>query len=119
LFGREVYGEMDVEEGLADGDIGTQMTLVGSGTRGHLLGAEAASGWIPEFVGVVEVVSERKTVGEPFDAQGTLVDVREMCLYVEGSLEGIVRPVDAIGAGVAAAESQGLGLMHTLGGGDE
>ena len=31
LLGREVYGEMDVEEGLADGNVGAQGTLVGSG----------------------------------------------------------------------------------------
>jgi hypothetical protein len=32
LFGREVYGEMDVEEGLADGNVRAQVTLVSSGT---------------------------------------------------------------------------------------
>jgi hypothetical protein len=32
LFGWEMYGEVDVEEGLADGDIGTQMASMGSGT---------------------------------------------------------------------------------------
>jgi hypothetical protein len=32
LFDREVYGEMDVEEGLADGDVGAKVALVGSGT---------------------------------------------------------------------------------------
>jgi hypothetical protein len=32
LLGREVYGEMDVEEGLADGDVGAKVALVGSGT---------------------------------------------------------------------------------------
>jgi hypothetical protein len=32
LFGREVYGEMDVEESLADGDVGAKVALVGSGT---------------------------------------------------------------------------------------
>jgi hypothetical protein len=69
-------------------------------------------------VGVVEMASERKTVGESFDAQGALMDVREMCLYMEGSLEGIVRPIGAIGTRVAAAESQGLELMHALDGGD-
>jgi hypothetical protein len=56
-------------------------------------------------VGVVEMASERKTVGESFDAQGTLVDVWAMCLLVEGTFEGIVGPVDAIGTRVAAAES--------------
>jgi hypothetical protein len=56
-------------------------------------------------VGVVEVTSERKAVGEPFDAQGALVDVWAMCLFVEGAFEGIVGPVDAMGARVAAAES--------------
>jgi hypothetical protein len=58
---------------------------------------------------------EGEASGESLDTQGTLVDVREMRLYMEGSLEGIVRPVGAIGAGIAAAESQGLGLMHALG----
>jgi hypothetical protein len=112
-------GEMDSEGSFADGSLGAKMARVSAGTVvGHGLGAEATSGWIPEFVGVVEVASERKTVGEPFDTQGALINVREMCLYVEGSLEGIVRPIDAIGARVAAAESQGLGLMHTLDGGD-
>jgi hypothetical protein len=32
LFDREVYGEMNVEEGLADGDVGEKVALVGSGT---------------------------------------------------------------------------------------
>jgi hypothetical protein len=31
LLGREVYGEVDVKKGLADGDVGTQGTFVGSG----------------------------------------------------------------------------------------
>jgi hypothetical protein len=31
LFGWEMYGEVDVEEGLADGNIGTQMASMGSG----------------------------------------------------------------------------------------
>jgi hypothetical protein len=70
-------------------------------------------------VGVVEMASKRKTVGEPFDAQGALVDVWAMCLLVEGSLEGIVRPVDAVGTRIAAAESQGLRLIHALGRRDE
>jgi hypothetical protein len=61
---------------------------------------------------------EGEAGGEALDTQGALVDVREMCLCMEGSLEGIVRPIDAVGARVAAAESQGLGLMHTLDGGD-
>jgi hypothetical protein len=65
-------------------------------------------------VDVVEMTPEGETSGESFDTQGTLVDVREMRLYVEGSLEGIVRPVGAIGTRIAAAESQGLGLVHTL-----
>jgi hypothetical protein len=110
---------MDGEGSFADGSLGAKMTRVSAGTVvGHGLGTEAASGWVSEFVGVVEMASERKTVGELFDAQGALVDVREVCLYMEGSLEGIVRPIDAIGARVAAAESQGLGLMHMLDGGD-
>jgi hypothetical protein len=32
LLGREVYGEMDVKKGLADGDVGTQMAAMGSGS---------------------------------------------------------------------------------------
>jgi hypothetical protein len=56
-------------------------------------------------VGVVEMASERKTVGESFNAQGTLVDVWAMCLFVEDTLEGIVGPIDAVGTGIAAAES--------------
>jgi hypothetical protein len=56
-------------------------------------------------VGVVEVTSECETVGEPFDAQGALMDVWAMCLLVEGALEGIVGPIDAVGTGVAAAKS--------------
>jgi hypothetical protein len=32
LVGWEMYGKVDVEEGLADGDVGAQMTLVSSGT---------------------------------------------------------------------------------------
>jgi hypothetical protein len=120
LVDRQMCGEMDGEGGLTDGSLGAKMAHVDAGSVvRHGLGTEAASGWVSEFVGVVEMASERETVGEPFDAQGTLVDVREMCLYVEGSLEGIVRPVGAIGTGVATAESQGLGLMHTLGEGDE
>jgi hypothetical protein len=53
-------------------------------------------------------------VGESPDTQGTLMDVREVCLYVEGSFKGVVGPVDAVGAGVAAAGSEGLGLVHAL-----
>jgi hypothetical protein len=119
LLGREMYGEVNVEKGLADGDVWALVTLVGSGTRGHILGAEAACGWIPEFVGVVEMASEGKAIGESLDTQRALVDVWEMCLYVEGSLKGIVRPVDTVGAGVAATESQRLGLVHALGRGDK
>jgi hypothetical protein len=66
---------------------------------------EATCGWIPEFVGVVEMASEGKAIGESLDTQGTLVDVWEVCLHVEGSLKRIVRPVDTVGAGVAATES--------------
>jgi hypothetical protein len=56
-------------------------------------------------VDVVEMASERKTIGESFDAQGALVDMWAMCLLVEGAFEGIVGPVDAIGARVAATKS--------------
>jgi hypothetical protein len=119
LFDREVYGEMDVEEGLADGDIGTQVALVGSGTRGHILGAEAACGRISELVDFVEMASEGDAVGELLGAQGTLVDVWEMRLFVEDSLKGVVGSIDAVGTGIAAAESQGLGLIHALGKRDE
>jgi hypothetical protein len=68
---------------------------------------------------LVEMAPERDTVGEPFDAQRALMDVREVCLCVERSLEGVVGPIDTVGTGVAAAESQGLGLIHALGGGGE
>jgi hypothetical protein len=34
LFNREMYGEMDVEDGLADGDIGAKVTRVGAGSTG-------------------------------------------------------------------------------------
>jgi hypothetical protein len=113
-------GEVDGEGGLADGSLGAEVTHVGAGSAGrHGLRAEATSGWISKLVDVVEMASERKTVGESLDAQGALMDVREVCLDVEGSLEGVERPVGTIGAGVAAAESQGLGLVHMLGGGDE
>jgi hypothetical protein len=95
------------------------MAHVGAGSVvRHGSGAEATGGWIPEFVGVVEVASEREAVGEPFDAQGTLVDVQEMSLFVEGSFKGIVGPVGAAGTGIAATGSQRLGLMHTLDGED-
>jgi hypothetical protein len=65
------------------------------------------------------MASERDAVGEPSDAQGTLVDVWEMCLCMEGPLEGVVRPVDAVSTGVASAGSQGLELIHALDGRDE
>jgi hypothetical protein len=111
---------MDGEGSLADSSLGTEMAHMGAGSPvRHGSGTEAASRRVTEFVGVVEMAPEREAVGKPLDAQGALVDVREMCLYVEGSLEGIVRPVGAVGTGVAAAESQRLGLMHTLGEGDE
>jgi hypothetical protein len=113
-------GEMNGEGSLTDGSLGAEMAHVGTeSVVRHDLGTEAASGWISKFVGVVEMASECKTVGEPFDAQGTLVDVWAMCLLMEGTLKGVVRPVGAISAGVAAAESQGLGLMHALGERDE
>ena len=63
----------------------------------------------------MEMASEGKAIGESLDAQGTLVDVWEVCLHVEVSLKGIVRPIDTVGAGIAAAGSQRLGLMHALG----
>jgi hypothetical protein len=116
--GWEMYGKVDVEEGLADSDVGTQVTLVSSVTRGHGLRAEAACGRISKLVDVVEMTPEGEASGKSFDTQGALVDVREVCLDVEGSLEGVKRPVGAIGTGVTAAESQGLGLMHMLDEGD-
>jgi hypothetical protein len=51
------------------------------------------------------VASEGGAAGESFDAQGALVDVREVCLRMEGSLERVVRPVGAVDAGVTAAGS--------------
>ena len=65
------------------------------------------------------MASEGKAIGESLDAQGTLVDVWEVCLYVEVSLERVVRPIDAVGTGIAAPESHRLGLIHALGRGDE
>jgi hypothetical protein len=106
---------MNGEGSLADGGLGTEMACVDAGSVvRHSLGAETASGWISEFVGVVEVASERETVGEPFDTQGTLVDVWTVCLLVEGPLERVVRPVGAVGTGVTATRSEGLGLVHAL-----
>jgi hypothetical protein len=70
-------------------------------------------------VGVVEVASEGEAVGKSLDTQGTLVDVWKVCLRVEGSLKGVVRPIGTVGAGIAATGSQRLGLIHTLGRGDE
>jgi hypothetical protein len=97
---------MDGEGSLADGGLGAEMTHVDAGSVvRHGLRTEAASGWISKIVGVVEMASERKTVGEPFDAQGALVDVWAVCLLVEDAFEGIVGPIDAEGAGVTAAES--------------
>jgi hypothetical protein len=64
-------------------------------------------------VDFVEMTPKGSVVDESFDAQGTLVDVWEMCLHMEGSLEGVVGPIGAVGTGIAAAESQELGLMHT------
>ena len=105
LFGWEMYGEVDVEEGLADGDVGALVTLVGSGTRGHILGAKAACGSVAKSVELVEMASEGGAAGESFDAQGTLVDVGEMCLRMEDSLERVVGPVGAVCARVTAAGS--------------
>jgi hypothetical protein len=70
-------------------------------------------------VDLVEVTSEGGAIDEAFDAQGTLVDVGEMRLYVKDSLERVVGPVDAVSAGVAAAGLQGLRLIHVLGESDE
>jgi hypothetical protein len=58
------------------------------------------------------MASERDVVGESSDAQRTLVDVWEVRLHVEGSLKGVVRPVDTVGAGITTAGSQGLVLVH-------
>jgi hypothetical protein len=58
---------------------------------------------VVKFVEFVEMTSESGAIGESFGAQRALMDVREVCLYVEGSLKGIVRPVDAVGAGVTTA----------------
>jgi hypothetical protein len=66
-------------------------------------------------VGIVEMASEGKAAGESFDAQGTLVDVREVHLCMGGSLKGFVRPIGAIGAGIAAATSRGSRLIHAPG----
>jgi hypothetical protein len=71
----------------------------------HKLGAEVTSGLVIELVDFVEMTSKGSAVGKPFDAQRALVDVWEMCLRVEGPLEGVVRPIGAVGTGVAAAES--------------
>jgi hypothetical protein len=97
---------MGDEGSLTDSGLGAEVAHVSAGAFvRHGSGAEAASGRIPEFVGVVKMASERKTVGEPFNAQGALMDVWAMRLFVEGAFEGIVRPIDAVGTGVAAAES--------------
>jgi hypothetical protein len=60
---------------------------------------------VAKSVDLVEMASEGGTVDEPFDAQGTPVDAWEMCLHVKGSLERVVRPIDAMGAGIATAGS--------------
>jgi hypothetical protein len=70
-------------------------------------------------VDIVEVASEGKAIGEPLDTQGTLVDVWEVRLLVEYPFKGIVRPVDTVGTGITAADSQGLRLIHALGKRDE
>jgi hypothetical protein len=70
-------------------------------------------------VGVVEVASESEAVGKSLDTQGALVDVWEVRLHVEGLLERVVGPIGAVGTRVAAAESQGLRLIHALDGGGE
>jgi hypothetical protein len=68
----------------------------------------------PRPVTLVEMASERGVVSESSDAQGTLMDMREVRLYVEGSLKGVVGPVDAVSAGVMATGSERLGLVHAL-----
>jgi hypothetical protein len=83
--------------------MGTRMD--DGGVDWHRLGAEAASGLIIELVDLVKMASEGSAVGESFDAQGALVDVWEMCLHVEGSLERVVRPIGTVNAGVTAAGS--------------
>jgi hypothetical protein len=91
------------------------MAHVGAGTVvWHILGAEAASGRITEFVDLVEMSSEGDAIDEAFDAQGTLVDVGEVRLCVKELLKGIVGPINAVGTGVAVAGSERLGLVHTL-----
>jgi hypothetical protein len=109
-------GEMDGEGSLADGSLGTEVAHVGAGSVvRHNLGAEAAGGWISELVGVVEMASEGKAIGKSLDTQGALVDVWEVCLLVECPFKGVVGPVDAVGTGITAADSQGLRLIHALG----
>jgi hypothetical protein len=108
---------MNIEGGSAGSDMGAVGTCVdvGSVDRHSLGTAEATSGLVTEFVSLVEMMSERDVVGKSSGAQGTLVDVGEMYLDVEGSLKGVVGPVDAVGAGVAAAKLQKLRLLHALG----
>jgi hypothetical protein len=65
-------------------------------------------------VDLVEMASERGVVGESSDAQRALMDVWEVRLHVEGSLKGIVGPIDAVSAGIAATGSERLGLVHAL-----
>jgi hypothetical protein len=57
---------------------------------------------------------EGEASGESLDTQGTLVDVREMRLCVEGSLKGVVGPIGAVSAGIATTGSERLGLVHAL-----
>jgi hypothetical protein len=57
LFDRQMYGEVDVENGLTDGSIGTEVTRVGIGWW-HGLGVEAACGRVSELVDFVEMASE-------------------------------------------------------------
>jgi hypothetical protein len=80
----------------------------------HALRTEVTSGLVIELVDLVEITSKGGAVGEPFDAQGTLVDMWEVCLRVEGSLEGVVRPVSAVDTEIVVARSQELGLVHAL-----
>jgi hypothetical protein len=104
---------VNIQDGFADSDVGAEMTCVGAGSVDrHDLGAEAVSGRISELVELVEVASKCGVVGELSGTQGALMDVWEMRLYVEGLLKGVVGPVDAVGTGVAAARSEGLGLVH-------
>jgi hypothetical protein len=68
------------------------------------------------FVSPVGMLSEGGLIGELSVTQGTLMDVWEVCLCVEGSQDGIVGPKGAIDAEVAAGKLWILG--HALDRGD-